>query len=80
MLLNFWATWCPPCVQEVPDLVALQQQMGDKIIVLAVSMDVDAAAYKEFTAKRHAGRADGARSGSQIQRASMEHSPIPKPS
>ena len=55
VLLNFWATWCPPCVQEVPDLVALQQQMGDKVIVLAVSMDEDEAAYKAFTAKNMPG-------------------------
>jgi len=55
VLLNFWATWCPPCVQEVPALVALQQQMGDHVIVLAVSMDEDADAYKAFTAKRMPG-------------------------
>jgi peroxiredoxin len=51
VLLNFWATWCPPCVEEVPALVALQQQMGDKVTILAVSMDQDEAAYKSFTAK-----------------------------
>jgi peroxiredoxin len=55
VLLNFWATWCPPCVQEVPDLVALQQRMGDKVIVVAVSMDVDEGAYKAFTAKNMQG-------------------------
>jgi peroxiredoxin len=55
VLLNFWATWCPPCVQEVPALVALQQQMGDRVTVLAVSMDEDADAYKAFTAKRMPG-------------------------
>ncbi len=55
VLLNFWATWCPPCVEEVPSLVALQQQMGGKVVVLAVSMDVDEEAYKTFTAKRMPG-------------------------
>lgn len=55
VLLNFWATWCPPCVQEVPALVGLQQQMGDKVTILAVSMDEDADAYKNFTAKRMPG-------------------------
>jgi thiol-disulfide isomerase/thioredoxin len=55
VLLNFWATWCPPCVQEVPSLVALQQQMGGKVVVLAVSVDVDEDAYRSFTAKRMPG-------------------------
>lgn len=55
VVLNFWATWCPPCVQEIPSMVQLQKQLGDKVVVLAVSTDVDADAYKKFTAKNMQG-------------------------
>ncbi|MGA8878744.1 MAG: TlpA disulfide reductase family protein, partial [Candidatus Korobacteraceae bacterium] len=48
VLLNFWATWCPPCIEEMPSLVQLQKQMGDKVTILAVSEDADDAAYKQF--------------------------------
>jgi cytochrome c biogenesis protein CcmG/thiol:disulfide interchange protein DsbE len=55
VVLNFWATWCPPCVQEIPSMVRLQKQLGDKVVILAVSTDVDADAYKKFTAKNMQG-------------------------
>jgi len=48
VLLNFWATWCPPCIQEMPSLVQLQKKMGDKVTILAVSEDADDNAYKQF--------------------------------
>jgi thiol-disulfide isomerase/thioredoxin len=48
VVLNFWATWCPPCIQEMPSLVQLQKQLGDKVTVLAVSEDDDDNAYKQF--------------------------------
>ncbi len=48
ILLNFWATWCPPCVEEMPSLVQLQQRMQGRVTVIAVSMDVDDAAYHHF--------------------------------
>jgi len=49
VLLNFWATWCAPCVEEMPSLVQLQQRMKDKgVTVVAVSVDVDNDAYHKF--------------------------------
>ena len=48
VLLNFWATWCPPCVEEMPSLVELQRKLGDKVIILAVSEDADQNAVNQF--------------------------------
>lgn len=49
VVLNFWATWCPPCVEEMPSLVNLQQRMkAQGITVLAVSVDQDESAYHKF--------------------------------
>lgn len=49
VVLNFWATWCPPCIEEMPSLVRMQQQLRPKgVEVLAISIDVDEAAYHKF--------------------------------
>ncbi len=48
VLLNFWASWCGPCVEEMPSLVQLQKQMGDNVTVLAVSEDADNSAFQQF--------------------------------
>ena len=49
LVLNFWATWCPPCVEEMPSLVEMQRRMKAKgVTVLAVSVDVDQNAYRQF--------------------------------
>jgi cytochrome c biogenesis protein CcmG/thiol:disulfide interchange protein DsbE len=49
VVLNFWATWCAPCVEEVPSLVQMQERMKAKgITVLAVSVDVDDSNYRRF--------------------------------
>lgn len=49
VVLNFWATWCPPCVEETPSLVHMTARMKDKgVVVLAVSIDADDAAYHRF--------------------------------
>ena len=38
VLVNFWATWCPPCLKEIPDLIALYQDRKD-IMIIGVAMD-----------------------------------------
>jgi cytochrome c biogenesis protein CcmG, thiol:disulfide interchange protein DsbE len=53
VVLNFWATWCPPCVEEMPSLVEMQRHMKAKgVTVVAVSIDVDENAYRAFL-KQH---------------------------
>jgi peroxiredoxin len=49
VVLNFWASWCPPCVEETPTLVQLQKRLKDKgIVVVGVSWDEDPEAYHKF--------------------------------
>jgi peroxiredoxin len=52
VVLNFWATWCAPCVQEMPGLIELHHQRPD-LAILAVSIDEDAEAYSRFLLRRH---------------------------
>ena len=49
VVLNFWASWCPPCVDELPSLMQLQTPMQDKgVVVIGVSVDADIADYQKF--------------------------------
>lgn len=50
VLLNFWASWCPPCLEELPSLEELQRDLP-QVQVVAVSMDEDSAAYERFLKK-----------------------------
>jgi cytochrome c biogenesis protein CcmG, thiol:disulfide interchange protein DsbE len=49
VVLNFWATWCPPCIEETPSLNRLQKYIDSRgAMVLGVSVDEDGAAYEKF--------------------------------
>ncbi|WP_110929542.1 TlpA disulfide reductase family protein [Bacillus massiliglaciei] len=39
VLLNFWATWCPPCKEEMPDMEKYSQETEDDTVILAVNID-----------------------------------------
>ena len=39
VLVNFWATWCPPCREEIPDLIALQEKYRDRLQIVGISQD-----------------------------------------
>jgi cytochrome c biogenesis protein CcmG, thiol:disulfide interchange protein DsbE len=54
VVLNFWATWCAPCIAELPSLTAMQQQLP-QVQVLAVSLDEDPQAYRDFLAEHKIG-------------------------
>ena len=39
LIINFWATWCPPCIKEIPDLLEIQEKFKGKIKLVFISTD-----------------------------------------
>ncbi|MEH6991824.1 redoxin domain-containing protein, partial [Neobacillus drentensis] len=39
VMLNFWATWCPPCKAEMPAMEEFHKEAGDEVVILAVNID-----------------------------------------
>ena len=52
VVLNLWATWCAPCVEELPSLLALQRQ-NPQLAVVGVAMDEDPDVYTRFLEQHH---------------------------
>jgi peroxiredoxin len=49
LVLNFWATWCAPCIQEIPSLNAFQKEFAKRgVVVVAVSIDKNPQRYRSF--------------------------------
>ena len=52
-IINFWATWCPPCVSEMPELVALQTELADKNLQI-IGIGIDSPSnIREFSSTHH---------------------------
>ncbi len=52
IFLNFWATWCPPCVAELPSIDKLHEEMGDDVAFILLSFDDDFEKAKTFDKRK----------------------------
>jgi cytochrome c biogenesis protein CcmG/thiol:disulfide interchange protein DsbE len=41
VIIDFWATWCPPCRRSIPDLIDIQNKYENKVVIIGISLDRD---------------------------------------
>ncbi len=52
IFMNFWATWCPPCIAEMPSIDKLHEEMGDEVAFVILSFDQDFESAKAFDKRK----------------------------
>lgn len=53
IIINFWATWCTPCIKEIPELVELERKFADKVDVLFISVGLNSPEDVNFFLKKN---------------------------
>lgn len=52
IFMNLWATWCPPCIAEMPSIAKLHETMGDQVAFVMLSMDKNFETAKKFDKRK----------------------------
>lgn len=52
VFLNFWATWCPPCVAEMPGIQNVYEEIGDDVVFVLVAFNEDFKTAQDFKARK----------------------------
>lgn len=52
IFMNLWATWCPPCIAEMPSIDKLHEEMGDEVAFVMLSLDRDFELAKDFDKRK----------------------------
>ncbi|MCS6809308.1 MAG: TlpA disulfide reductase family protein [Bacteroidota bacterium] len=59
VFLNYWATWCPPCRREIPDIVELAKEYGDRVVFIGIALEnEDKASEAEKLVKAYASKSN----------------------